>query len=175
MHHLRLLWPHAADPTARAHPTPRRFCVPGAQWCPQSIHHNPCIPTRPCPPTHHNGHHRTPTRSPRPPVCARVCVCARGVYHRYKYVNLDCGWMGGRHPNGTLFENHAKFPAGLKALADWLHARGLLLGACVSAPWPRPTPQPALRARHPPVPRTSMMLAWASSDCAVWSRARPLQ
>lgn len=21
----------------------------------------------------------------------------------YKYVNMDCGWMGGRHPNGTLY------------------------------------------------------------------------
>ena len=42
----------------------------------------------------------------------------------YKYVNMDCGWMGGRHANGTLYESATKFPNGLKALADWLHARG---------------------------------------------------
>ena len=43
---------------------------------------------------------------------------------RCRYVNMDCGWMGGRHANGTLYESATKFPNGLKALADWLHARG---------------------------------------------------
>eukprot|EP01045_Picozoa_sp_COSAG04_P037196 COSAG04_NODE_9385_length_868_cov_1.394018_1_plen_101_part_00 len=43
---------------------------------------------------------------------------------RCRYVNMDCGWMGGRHANGTLYESATKFPHGLKALADWLHARG---------------------------------------------------
>ena len=47
----------------------------------------------------------------------------------YEYVNMDCGWMGGRHPNnGSVYESKAKFPSGMKALADWLHARGLKLG-----------------------------------------------
>eukprot|EP01046_Picozoa_sp_COSAG06_P046280 COSAG06_NODE_6536_length_2891_cov_1.996777_2_plen_294_part_00 len=84
----------------------------------------------------------------------------------FVYVNSDCGWMGGRHPNGTLFENPTKFRAslpdclplrlpatalsmlsalpraplaaermlgahaasGMKALADWLHLKGLKLG-----------------------------------------------
>ena len=46
----------------------------------------------------------------------------------YKYVNTDCGWIGGRHPNGTLFESPTKFPRGLRFLADWMHERGLLLG-----------------------------------------------
>ena len=46
----------------------------------------------------------------------------------YEYVNMDCGWMGGRFPNGTLFESATKFPSGMRALADWLHARGLKLG-----------------------------------------------
>jgi hypothetical protein len=31
----------------------------------------------------------------------------------FVYVNSDCGWMGGRHPNGTLFENPTKFRASL--------------------------------------------------------------
>ena len=46
----------------------------------------------------------------------------------FVYVNSDCGWMGGRHPNGTLYASPTKFPSGMKALADWLHARGLKLG-----------------------------------------------
>ena len=33
-----------------------------------------------------------------------------------------------RLPNGTLFESPSKFPSGMRALADWLHARGLKLG-----------------------------------------------
>jgi alpha-galactosidase len=41
--------------------------------------------------------------------------------------------MGGRHSNGTLFESPSKFPNGVKALAEWLHARGLKLGVS-SAP-----------------------------------------
>jgi alpha-galactosidase len=36
--------------------------------------------------------------------------------------------MGGRHPNGTIFESPSKFPSGMRALADWMHSRGLLLG-----------------------------------------------
>lgn len=27
----------------------------------------------------------------------------------FVYVNSDCGWMGGRHPNGTLYESPTKF------------------------------------------------------------------
>lgn len=46
----------------------------------------------------------------------------------FRYVNMDCGWMGGRHSNGTLFESPTKFPSGIRALADWMHARGLKLG-----------------------------------------------
>lgn len=46
----------------------------------------------------------------------------------FTYVNMDCGWMGGRHPNGTIYESPTKFPAGMRALADWLHAKGLKLG-----------------------------------------------
>ena len=27
----------------------------------------------------------------------------------YNHVNMDCGWMGGRHANGTLYESPSKF------------------------------------------------------------------
>ena len=46
----------------------------------------------------------------------------------FVFVNADCGWMGGRSSNGTLFENAAKFPSGMASLADWMHTRGLKLG-----------------------------------------------
>eukprot|EP00039_Didymoeca_costata_P030852 m.31736 g.31736 ORF g.31736 m.31736 type:complete len:452 (+) comp8343_c0_seq2:82-1437(+) len=46
----------------------------------------------------------------------------------YTYVNSDCGWIGGRHPNGTLYESPTKFPSGMKSLADKLHSMGLKLG-----------------------------------------------
>ncbi len=48
----------------------------------------------------------------------------------YVYVNLDDMWMNpaGRDANGNLTPDPAKFPAGIKALADYMHARGLKLG-----------------------------------------------
>jgi alpha-galactosidase len=52
----------------------------------------------------------------------------------YVYVNIDDGWQGTRGPDGTLRPN-AKFP-NMKALADYIHARGLKLGI-YSAPGPK--------------------------------------
>jgi alpha-galactosidase len=52
----------------------------------------------------------------------------------YLYVNIDDGWQGERDANGVLQPN-AKFPD-MKALADYLHARGLKLGI-YSSPGPK--------------------------------------
>ena len=52
----------------------------------------------------------------------------------YVYVNIDDGWQGTRDANGALRPN-AKFPD-MKALADYVHARGLKLGI-YSSPGPR--------------------------------------
>ena len=52
----------------------------------------------------------------------------------YVYVNIDDGWQGTRGPDGELRPN-AKFPD-MKALADYVHARGLKLGL-YSSPGPR--------------------------------------
>lgn len=52
----------------------------------------------------------------------------------YIYVNIDDGWQGTRGPDGSLRPN-AKFPD-MKALADYVHARGLKLGI-YSAPGPK--------------------------------------
>jgi alpha-galactosidase len=52
----------------------------------------------------------------------------------YVYVNIDDGWQGARDANGVLQPN-AKFPD-MKALADYIHARGLKLGL-YSSPGPK--------------------------------------
>ncbi len=52
----------------------------------------------------------------------------------YVYVNIDDGWQGTRGPDGALRPN-ARFPD-MKALADYVHARGLKLGLYTS-PGPR--------------------------------------
>ncbi|SFW91249.1 glycoside hydrolase family 27 protein [Amycolatopsis australiensis] len=52
----------------------------------------------------------------------------------YTYVNLDDCWMTrSRDGNGNLVADPAKFPSGLKALGDYIHARGLKFGIYESA------------------------------------------
>jgi alpha-galactosidase len=52
----------------------------------------------------------------------------------YVYVNIDDTWQGVRDANGKLQPNH-KFPD-MKALADYVHSKGLKLGI-YSSPGPR--------------------------------------
>lgn len=52
----------------------------------------------------------------------------------YIYVNIDDGWQGARRPDGTIQSNE-RFPD-MKALADYVHARGLKLGI-YSSPGPK--------------------------------------
>lgn len=52
----------------------------------------------------------------------------------YTYVNVDDCWMdGARGPDGSLRANPKRFPSGIPALADYVHARGLKLGIYLSA------------------------------------------
>lgn len=46
----------------------------------------------------------------------------------YKYVNLDDCWAKGRDSNGVVYADPVTFPSGLKALADYVHSKGLLFG-----------------------------------------------
>jgi alpha-galactosidase len=46
----------------------------------------------------------------------------------YEYVNLDDCWMNGRDASGNLKWNTSKFPAGIAALADYIHGKGLKIG-----------------------------------------------
>ena len=52
----------------------------------------------------------------------------------YNYVNLDDCYIApgaaGRNANGTLVEDPATFPSGMKALADYVHGLGMKFGVC---------------------------------------------
>ena len=52
----------------------------------------------------------------------------------YRYVNIDDCWANWqRDKNGKLQANPKRFPSGIKALADYIHSRGLKLGVYSSA------------------------------------------
>ena len=46
----------------------------------------------------------------------------------YKYIFIDDAWQGGRDKRNNILPDPKKFPSGMKALADYVHSRGLLLG-----------------------------------------------
>jgi alpha-galactosidase len=52
----------------------------------------------------------------------------------YEYVNIDDCWMAPeRDPEGRLQADPVRFPGGIKAVADYVHAHGLKLGIYSSA------------------------------------------
>lgn len=46
----------------------------------------------------------------------------------YNYIIIDDGWQGGRDNKNNIIPDPKKFPSGIKALADYVHAKGLKLG-----------------------------------------------
>ena len=46
----------------------------------------------------------------------------------YEYLFIDDGWQGGRDNRNNIIADPVKFPSGIKALADYVHAKGLKLG-----------------------------------------------
>jgi alpha-galactosidase len=46
----------------------------------------------------------------------------------YQYVNIDDCWHGARDSLGFIHPDSARFPTGMKALADYVHSKGLKLG-----------------------------------------------
>ena len=46
----------------------------------------------------------------------------------YEYIVIDDLWQGERDENGVLHSDYEKFPHGIKALADYVHSKGLKLG-----------------------------------------------
>jgi len=46
----------------------------------------------------------------------------------YQYVNIDDCWQGQRDADGNIQPDPKHFPSGIKALADYVHDKGLKLG-----------------------------------------------
>jgi alpha-galactosidase len=46
----------------------------------------------------------------------------------YEYINIDDTWQGQRDNEGFIHPDPQKFPSGMKALADYVHSKGLKLG-----------------------------------------------
>ena len=46
----------------------------------------------------------------------------------YEFVVIDDGWQIDRDENGNIVVNEDKFPSGIKALADYVHSKGLKFG-----------------------------------------------
>ncbi|HMI04981.1 MAG TPA: glycoside hydrolase family 27 protein, partial [Pedobacter sp.] len=46
----------------------------------------------------------------------------------YDHVFIDDGWQGGRDNKNNMIPDPQKFPSGIKALADYVHSKGLKLG-----------------------------------------------
>jgi len=51
----------------------------------------------------------------------------------YRYVVIDDCWQVARAANGTIVADSARFPLGIKALADYVHSKGLLFGIYTDA------------------------------------------
>jgi alpha-galactosidase len=46
----------------------------------------------------------------------------------YTYINIDDCWHGDRDAQGFIHPDEKRFPSGMKALADYVHGKGLKLG-----------------------------------------------
>ncbi|MBN1378250.1 MAG: glycoside hydrolase family 27 protein [Gammaproteobacteria bacterium] len=53
----------------------------------------------------------------------------------YQYVNIDDCWQGERDELGFIQPDSKRFPSGMKALADYVHSKGLKLGIYSDAGW----------------------------------------
>eukprot|EP00049_Salpingoeca_infusionum_P006579 m.108745 g.108745 ORF g.108745 m.108745 type:complete len:425 (+) comp13354_c0_seq2:163-1437(+) len=61
-------------------------------------------------------------------------MLTNGMYDAgYRYINLDDCWAAmDRDANGDIQPDPDRFPSGMKAVADWLHAKGLKFGLYTS-------------------------------------------
>jgi len=46
----------------------------------------------------------------------------------YDHIMIDDGWQGGRDNKNNIIPDPKKFPSGIKALADYVHSKGIRLG-----------------------------------------------
>ena len=53
----------------------------------------------------------------------------------YLYINIDDCWHGQRNSLGFIHPDQERFPSGMKALADYIHSKGLKFGIYSDAGW----------------------------------------
>ena len=51
----------------------------------------------------------------------------------YSFINIDDGYFGGRDEKGNLLAHPERFPNGMKALATYIHSKGLKAGIYTDA------------------------------------------
>ena len=66
----------------------------------------------------------------------------------YLYVNVDDCWHGERDAQGFISVDAKRFPSGMKALADYVHSKGLKLGIYSDAGWKTCGGRPGSRGRE---------------------------
>jgi hypothetical protein len=72
----------------------------------------------------------TRTHTPGTHTHDNVTHTHHNVTHACTRLTDDC-YVGSRLPNGTLLPDPILFPSGMRALADYVHSKGLLFGVCV--------------------------------------------
>jgi alpha-galactosidase len=66
----------------------------------------------------------------------------------YVYINIDDCWHGERDSLGFIHPSPERFPSGMKALADYIHSKGLKLGIYSDAGWKTCGGHPGSRGRE---------------------------
>ncbi|HET7118283.1 MAG TPA: glycoside hydrolase family 27 protein [Hanamia sp.] len=59
---------------------------------------------------------------------ADAMVSSGMVKAGYDHIMIDDGWQGGRDNKNNIIPDPKKFPSGIKALADYVHSKGIKLG-----------------------------------------------
>lgn len=59
---------------------------------------------------------------------ADAMVMSGMVEAGYNYLFIDDGWQGGRDNRNNIIPDPVKFPSGMKALAEYVHSKGMKLG-----------------------------------------------
>ena len=105
-----------------------------------------------------------------PAECFRThnctCVVCRSDLAVAPLRSCDSPWHAGsgRFPNGTIMHDPDRYPSGIKALADYVHQKGLKFGICALNLAPPPCPPPP-----PPPPHTQrcgrLGMAWGGAGC----------
>ncbi len=66
----------------------------------------------------------------------------------YVYINIDDCWHGQRDEQGFIQADPQRFPSGMKALADYIHSKGLKFGVYSDAGWQTCAGKPGSRGHE---------------------------